>query len=93
MRTLKTLDDVRGYFAWLGTQPLPAGPHECEAVLMPLLEAFSDWDDGDLAELFVSLGLTLAVKRGQEGKDILSAATLQITDTLMKREYLRGNVN
>jgi hypothetical protein len=57
---------------------------------MPILEAFRGWSDTDLAELFVQLGLTLAVKRGQEGKEILGEATVMITETLLKREYLRG---
>lgn len=91
--TITTLDDVRQYFTWLKTQPLPTGPHESEANLLPILEAFSGWTDTDLAELFVQLGLTLAVKRGQEGKEILGEATTMITETLLKREYLRGRVN
>ena len=39
------------------------------------------------------MGLTLAIKRGQEGKEILEAASAQICDTLLKREYLKGHVN
>lgn len=91
--TITTLDDVRQYFAWLKSQPLPTGPHESEANLLPILEAFSGWSDTDLAELFVQMGLTLAIKRGQEGKEILEAASAQICDTLLKREYLKGHVN
>ena len=93
MTTIRTLDEVRAYFTWLKTQPLPTGPHECEANLMPLLEAFADWDDVAMGELFVQLGLTLAVKRGEEGKQLLAEATLQISDTLLRREYVRGHVN
>jgi hypothetical protein len=93
MMTIKTLDDVRDYFTWLKTQPLPTGPHESEANLMPILEAFKDWGDEEMAELFVQLGLTLAVKRGDKGKEMLGDATVMIGETLIRREYLKGHVN
>lgn len=84
---ITTLDDIRNYFAWLGTQPLPQGPHECEAVLLPLLEAFRDWDAEVIAELFVQLGLTLCVMRGEEGRRVLAEAYLQIHDKLIQRGF------
>lgn len=83
--TITTLDDIREYFTWLKAQPLPKGPHEFEANLAPLLEAFSDWDEVALAELVVQLGLTLCVKRGEAGKVMLAEAYLAINDVLIQR--------
>lgn len=93
MMAIKTLDDVKAYFTWLKTQPLPTGPHECEANLLPILEAFSGWDEVAMAELVVQVGLTLAIKRGEEGRQMLAEASQQITETLYQREYLKGRVN
>lgn len=91
--TITTLDDLKAYFAWLKTQPLPTGPHESEANLLPILEAFGDWGEIDIAELFVQLGLTLCIKRGEAGKAVMQEACLTINETLLNREYVRGRVN
>lgn len=93
MMTITTLDDLKEYFAWLKTQPLPTGPHECETNLMPILEAFSSWGEIDLAELFVQIGLTLAVKRGNPGKTVLEEACRQINETLIQREMRLREAN
>lgn len=91
--TITTLDDLKAYFAWLKTQPLPTGPHESEANLLPILEAFAGWGEIDIAELFVQLGLTLCIKRGEAGKAVMQEACLTINETLLNREYVRGRVN
>lgn len=93
MMTITTLDDVREYFRWLTTQPLPTGPHECEANLIPLMEAFRDWDVVDLAGLFIQVGLTLATHRGEDGKAVLADATLQISRTIYVRQEAMRRVN
>lgn len=96
MTAITTLADVKGYFEWLRSQPLPQGPHECEANLFPILEAFRDWDLESIAELFVQLGLTMCIKRGEEGKEFMREACLQINDVLIKRsmrQYVQEHAN
>lgn len=93
MMTIRTLDEMLEYFRWLKTQPLPTGPHEFAVNRMPILEAFSGWGDIDVADLFMQLGLALAVERGQDGRETLSAATEVLAETVLKHEMLKGMAN